>query len=96
LLKLAVPLLHVSSSSVAEEFYCKQLGFQQEFAQRVDDAKPDPCYMGISRDEIWLIVSSFSGDGVSGGVVNMMVDDVDALHAELVAKEVRIDMGPLD
>ena len=52
--------------------------------------------MGISRDEIWLIVSSFSGDGVSGGVVNMMVDDVDALHAELVAKEVRIDMGPLD
>ncbi len=94
MIKLAVPLLHVSTSSVAEEFYCKQLGFQ--LAHRVDDAKPDPCYMGISRDGIWLIVSSFSGDGVSGGVVNMMVDDVDALHAEFVAKEVRIDMGPLD
>jgi uncharacterized glyoxalase superfamily protein PhnB len=26
----------------------------------------------------------------------MMVDDVDAFHAEFVAKEVRIDMGLLD
>ena len=25
-----------------------------------------------------------------------MAEDVDALHAELVAKDVRIDMGPVD
>ncbi len=96
MLKLAIPLLHVSSSNVGEEFYCKRLGFRREFAHRVDDAKPDPCYMGLSRDGIWLHVSSFSGDGISGGVVNLLVDDVDALHAELVAKDVRIDLAPVD
>ena len=48
--------------------------------------------MGLSRDGVRLHVSSFSGDGVSGGVVNLIVDDVDALHAEPVAKRVAIDV----
>jgi len=34
--------------------------------------------------------------GLRGGVVNLIVDDVDALHAELTAKGVGIDMGPVD
>ena len=34
--------------------------------------------------------------GVSGGVVNLIVEDVAALHAELVKKRVRIDTGPVD
>jgi uncharacterized glyoxalase superfamily protein PhnB len=96
LLKLAIPVLHVTSSATAEDFYCKRLGFQREFAHRVDDAKPDPCYMGLTRDGVWLHVSSFSGDGISGGVVNLIVEDVDALHVELVEKGVRIDTGPVD
>ena len=94
--KLAIPLLHVSNSTAAEEFYCKRLGFRREFAHRVDDAKADPCYMGLTRDGVWLHVSSFSGDGISGGVVNLIVEDVDALHGELVEKGVRIDTGPVD
>ena len=96
MLKLAIPVLHVSNSIAAEEFYCKRLGFRREFAHRVDDAKADPCYMGLTRDGVWLHVSSFSGDGVSGGAVNLIVEDVDALHAELVEKGVRIDTGPVD
>jgi uncharacterized glyoxalase superfamily protein PhnB len=96
LLKLAIPVLHVSNSIAAEDFYCKRLGFRTEFAYRVDDAKSDPCYMGLTRDGVWLHVSSFSGDGVSGGAVNLIVEDVDALHAELVEKGVRIDTGPVD
>ena len=94
--KLAIPLLHVSNSAAAEDFYCKRLGFRREFAHRADGAKPDPCYMGLTRDGVWLQVSSFSGDGISGGVANLIVDDIDALHAELVAKGVRIDTGPVD
>lgn len=35
-------------------------------------------------------VASFSGDGLSGGVVNFLVDSVDALHAEFVKKGVAI------
>ena len=96
MLKLAIPVLHVSNSIAAEEFYCKRLGFRTEFAHRVDDAKADPCYMGLTRDGVWLHVSSFSGDGISGGAVNLIVEDVDALHAELVEKGVRIDTGPVD
>ena len=96
LIKVAIPLVRVSSSAAAEEFYCERLGFRREFAHRGDKAKADPCYMGVSRDGVWLHVSSFSDDGVSGGVVNLIVEDVDALHAELVKKRVRIDTGPVD
>jgi uncharacterized glyoxalase superfamily protein PhnB len=96
LLKFAIPLLHVSNSVAAEDFYCNRLGFRREFAHRVDDAKPDPCYMGVSRDSVWLHISSFSGDGISGGVANLIVDNVDALHAEFVAKGIRIAVEPVD
>ena len=67
LIKIAIPLVHASSSAAAEEFYCERLGFRREFAHRGGKAKADPCYMGVSRDGVWLHVSSFSGDGVSGG-----------------------------
>ena len=96
MIKLAIPVLHVSSSVAAEDFYCNRLGFRLEFANRLDAAKPDPCYMGISRNGVWLHVSSLSGDGVSGCAVNLVVDDVDTLHAEFVAKQVPIAVGPVD
>lgn len=74
----------------------QRLGFQQQFSYRLDESKPDPCYMGLVRDGVWLHVSSFSGDGVPGGVVYLAVEDVDSLHSELVAKVVPIDTGPID
>lgn len=67
--KLAIPVLHISSSAAAEEFYCNRLGFRRQFAYRIDESRPDPCYMGLTRDDAWLHASSFSGDGISGGVV---------------------------
>src|SRR5215472_16119599 len=96
MIKSATPLLHVSSSAAAQKFYCDQLGFRLEFAHRADKSLGDPCYMGLSRDGVSIIVSSFSGDGVVGGVVNFKVEDVDALHAELVAKQVKIHLEPVD
>jgi uncharacterized glyoxalase superfamily protein PhnB len=96
LFKLAIPLLHISNSAAAEDFYSNRLGFRRQFAHRAHDAKPDPCYMGMTRDGVWLHLSSFPGDGVCGGVVNLLVEDVDALHAEFLAKGVGIDTGPVD
>jgi uncharacterized glyoxalase superfamily protein PhnB len=96
MLKLAIPLLHVSNVAAAEEFYCGRLGFRREFAHRGNEARPEPCYMGVSRDGIWLHLSSFSGDGVAGGVVNLVLDDVDALHEEFVGKGVAIAVEPVD
>jgi catechol 2,3-dioxygenase-like lactoylglutathione lyase family enzyme len=92
--KRAIPVLHVSQSIVAEQFYCAGLGFQQRFAYRPDDGKADPCYMGLIRDGVLLHVSSFPGDGVAGGVANFIVDDIDALHEEFRYKGVTIDLAP--
>jgi catechol 2,3-dioxygenase-like lactoylglutathione lyase family enzyme len=94
--KSAIPVLHVSSAAAAEEFYCERLGFRRDFAYRVDDARADPCYMGLARDGVELHVSSFPGDAVAGGAVFLLVQDVDALHAELVAKGVTIKLPPTD
>lgn len=94
--KSAIPVLHVSRAEAAEEFYCGRLGFRRRFAYRPDASRPDPCYMGLEREGVWLHVSSFSGDAVSGGVVFLTVEDVDALHAELVARGVAVDAGPTD
>ena len=94
--KLAIPVLHVSSAAAAEEFYCGRLGFRRDFAYRVDDARADPCYMGLTRDRVELHVSSFSGDAVAGGAVFLLVEDVDALHAELVSNGIAIRLPPTD
>lgn len=94
MIKKALPLLHVSSVAAARHFYCNQLGFKLEFAHRAKEEMDDPCYMGISRDGVWMILSSFSGDGVAGGVVNLLVDNVDELHAQFVAADVAIDLAP--
>jgi len=94
--KFAIPVLHVSSAATAEEFYCNRLGFTRQFAYRFDERRPDPCYMGLARDNVELHVSSFSGDGVAGGVVFVGVEDVDELHKELKAKGVTIDLEPTD
>jgi uncharacterized glyoxalase superfamily protein PhnB len=96
MIKLAVPLLHVSNAAAAQAFYCGRLGFKLQFGHGPHGAQGDPCYMGVSRDGVWIIVSSFSGDGVAGGVANLQVDDVDALHAEFVAAGVSIDLAPCD
>jgi len=45
--------------------------------------------MGVTRDGASLLVSSFSGDGVSARRGYLVVDDADALHAELIWKGVR-------
>ena len=91
----AIPVLHVSSSAAAEDFYCGKLGFRQEFAYR-PGGRRDPCYMGLVRDEARLHVSSFRDDGMPGGLVHLLVDDVDRLHADLVRRGVVVDMPPTD
>ena len=96
MLQIALPVLHVTSSKAAEDFYCGLLGFQKEFEYRIDQTKADPCYMGVRRDKAWIHLSSFSGDGVAGGVAFILVDDVDALHREFSQKSVAIHLAPTD
>jgi catechol 2,3-dioxygenase-like lactoylglutathione lyase family enzyme len=86
MLKIALPILGVSSAAVAEKFYCGQLGFRREYAYRPDPAKQDPCYMGVVRDGAHLVLSSFAGDGPPGSRnVQIYVEDAAALRREFVA-----------
>ena len=96
MLKLAIPVLHVSSAADAKEFYCERLGFRQGFTHKLDESQADPCYIGLMRDGVWLHLSSFSGDGVAGNVAYIVVDDVDALYTDFLAKGVEISMPPTD
>jgi uncharacterized glyoxalase superfamily protein PhnB len=95
MLKSAIPIIHVASSAAAEAYYCGKLGFQQRFAYRPFGSE-DPCYMSLARDGAVLHLSSFSGDSVAGIAVNLLVDDVDALHAEFASAGVAIAMAPTD
>lgn len=96
MLKQAIPVLHITNADAAEAFYCGLLGFTRDFEVLASETKRDPCYMGLSRDGAILHLSSHAGDGVTGGVVYFMTDDVDALHVEFVAKDVRIHIAPVN
>jgi len=96
LFKLAIPLLHASNSTAAEDFYCNRLSFSTGVRTSRRRSQAGPLLHGLERDGVWLHVSSFSGDGISGGVVNVIVENVDDLHEELVGKDVDIDTGPVD
>lgn len=96
MLKQAIPVLHMTNADAAEAFYCRLLGFRREFEVPASETQRDPCYMGLARDGAVLHLSSHAGDGVTGGVVYFTSDDVDALHAEFVAKDVRIHIAPVD
>jgi hypothetical protein len=92
MIKAAIPVFCVESAARANEFYCDRLGFTLEFAHNHDGGYTDPCYMGLSRDGVWLIVSSFVGRR-GGSVANLWTDDVAAYHREFVRKNVKIDDG---
>ena len=65
MLKLAIPLLHVSKSAAAESFFCNQLGFKREFAHCAGEGGSDPCYMGLTRDGMCGCISlRFLGTGL--------------------------------
>lgn len=96
MIRRAIPLFHVGTISEAVKFFCHGLGFQLEFEHRPEGVTTDPCYAGVSRDGVWLHLSSFSGDGVAGSVANMMVDNVDKFYAEFTARQVQIDTPPVD
>jgi uncharacterized glyoxalase superfamily protein PhnB len=91
----SVPVLHVSSSAAAEEFYCQRLGFIRRWAWRPGPGE-EPGFIGLERDGVPLHISSFSGDGVSGCAVSFFVKNVDALFAEFSARGVRVELEPCD
>jgi uncharacterized glyoxalase superfamily protein PhnB len=95
MIRLAIPVLHISDHVLAESFYCNHLGFTKTFSY-CPFGETGPHYLGISRDGIEVHLSSFPGDGVAGNAVVLIVDNVDTLYNEFVSKKVNIDLPPTD
>jgi catechol 2,3-dioxygenase-like lactoylglutathione lyase family enzyme len=86
-LSAPTPILRSFDATKAREFYVDFLGFKVDWEHRFGDNFP--LYMQVSRDACILHVSEHHGDCSPGSALRIPVDDVEALHAELGAKDYR-------
>ncbi|HEX7190419.1 MAG TPA: glyoxalase superfamily protein [Thermoanaerobaculia bacterium] len=80
-----VPILRIFDEAKAREFYVDFLGFTVDWEHRFEAGLP--LYTQVSRGGCVLHLSEHYGDGSPGVAIRIAVDDIDALHAELAAKE---------
>ncbi len=92
----AIPVIAVSDSVRAEDYYCRVLGFQRMFAYRPDPSKRDPCYLGVARDGVWLHLQSFKPERAGMTDAFLWVTDVDVMYAEVSARGAVIPLPPTD
>jgi ribosomal-protein-alanine N-acetyltransferase len=79
-----IPVLRIFSVEKAREFYLDYAGFHLDWEHR---SEPDsPRYMQVSRDGLVLHLSEHYGDGSPGACFHVEFRRVEALHAELSAK----------
>jgi uncharacterized glyoxalase superfamily protein PhnB len=92
----AIPVIAVSDSARAEDYYCRVLGFQKMFAYPPDAVKPDPRYLGVARDGVWLHLQSYKPERAGMTDAFLWVADVDRLHEELSARGAVVQLLPTD
>ena len=76
------------------DFYCGYLGFGKDWEHRFEPGFP--LYVQVSRSEATIHLSEHYGDGSPNTVLWIPVDDVDALHADLVKRGARVLKAPKD
>jgi uncharacterized glyoxalase superfamily protein PhnB len=86
-LEKVIPVLRIFSVEKAKEFYVDFLGFTIDFEHRYGDNFP--LFMGVSRGGLKLYLSEHHGDGSPGVNVTIVMRGLDALQAELIAKNYR-------
>ena len=93
----AIPVLQVRRSVVAEEFYCRGLGFTLlDSWPSADTQQRDPRYLTLVREGARFHVHSFQVAGVGAAAVYVFVDDVNSLYAELMSRGVAVAAPPID
>ena len=81
------PILRIFDEAKALEFYVDFLGFTVDFQHRFEEGLP--LYMQVSREGCALHLSEHHGDASPGSHVRIQSPDVEALHAELTARQYR-------
>lgn len=79
------PILRIFDAAKAREFYVGFLGFQVDWEHRFEPGLP--LYLQVSRAGCVLHLSEHHGDCCPGAAMRIEVDDIDALHAELAARD---------
>jgi catechol 2,3-dioxygenase-like lactoylglutathione lyase family enzyme len=79
-----VPILRIFDEPRARDFYLDFLGFTVDFEHRFEPGLP--LYMQVSRGACRLHLSEHHGDGTPGTRIRIVVDELEAYHAELTAK----------
>ena len=82
-----VPILRSFDEALARAFYVEFLGFSVDWEHRFEPHMP--LYMQVSREGCVLHISEHHGDCTPGAGLRIEVRELDALHAELGAKDYR-------
>lgn len=80
----STPILRSFDEAKAREFYVDFLGFKVDFEHRFEAGLP--LYLGLSKGECLVHVSEHHGDCSPGAAIRIETDELDAFHAELLAK----------
>lgn len=85
MLGAVTPILRIFDEAKARQFYVDYLGFKVDWEHRF---APDlPLYLQVARDGCVLHLSEHHGDCCPGAALRIAVDDIDALHAGLTARQ---------
>lgn len=80
-----IPIFRIFDEAKAREFYADFLGFQIDWEHRFEADLP--LYMQVSRAGLTLHLSEHVGDACPGATVFVRMKGIEALHAELNAKQ---------
>ena len=89
-----VPALRITDYARSKFFYVEKLGFAVEWEHRFEPHFP--VFMAVVRDGMELFLSEHSGDCQVGGLVHLLIPDVDAWYGEFVGKGVVVSEPPND
>ncbi len=91
----AYPVLRIHDYEEAKAFYIDFLGFKIDFEWRHEENFP--VYMGVSRGGLALHLSEHKGQPAGHpGAVQLAVDNVLDLYAELKGKKGDMEEAPID
>ena len=87
-----VPALRITDYERSKAFYVKGLGFTVDWEHRFEPHFP--VFMSIVRDGMQLYLSEHTGDCKVGGLVHLLIPDVDAWYLEFQNRNVIVTEAP--
>ncbi len=90
----AFPQLRMTDWERSRRFYVDGLGFRVDWEHRFEPGFP--VFTQVTRDGLSLFLTEHTGDCRPGGAAYLIVDDVDALFREVIARNLRVAEPPED